>query len=149
MAVRSVAAAHVLHALGQDANDTVRFSGKTNRTSDDGGIAVESTHPQLVAEDHDVAVGRNFVSDFEITPDRRLIAKYAEEPCRDLHPSKLLRPVHVADLQIAALIGGNPFERLELVAIVAEVCWRHRKMRRAIGFLEQPHEPFRMWVWQR
>jgi len=130
--VRAVAAAHVLHSLGQHANDTVGFSGKTNGTSDDGGITVESTHPQPVTQDDDVAVAGNLVGDLEVSSHRRLITKNGEESGGHLHTPELLGMTRVADLQVAAKECRDTRERLQLVAIIAEVCWRHRKMRRPI-----------------
>ena len=51
----------MLEAFGKNADDAERPPRKSHRTADDVGIAVETPHPQRVAENHDVVIALNLV----------------------------------------------------------------------------------------
>ncbi len=101
-----------------------------------------------MAEDHHVGGVLDLVALPDVAAERGRTAEQGEESGRDPHPAELLRRLGVTELQIGAAIGGDPLERPQLGAIVAEIRGREREMGIGRRFLEQAHEAIRIRIRQ-
>ena len=71
MAVGPVVDPDVPEAFGQDADDVKGSASEADRSADDARVAAEPSHPQAMAQHHDVVIPRELVVRREVPTQRR------------------------------------------------------------------------------
>ena len=138
----------VLEAFRQHTHDAEGPAREAHRAPDRGRIALETAHPQRVAEDHHVGGALELVALLDVASERGRMADQREESGRDPHPAELFRRLSVAELQVAAPVGGDRVERPQLGAVVAEVGGSEREVGSGRSLLEEAHQAVRIRIRQ-
>ena len=139
-----------LEAGRQHADDRPGIVADSYGPFQDGGVAVETPLPIVVADERRAAAGQRFLRS-ERAPHDRLDTEHAKEVGVHDGDARILRDLARRHGELAAAVGGHRLEGRALVAPVAEVGDRDQALRLAAGEEGgvEGNDPVRVVVGQR